>query len=98
MTVVAQFAVDNRAQIVEALNGSTRVMKTILEKQRSLTEILRVLPLALQNLDRARSGDRIPVTFDPLVLTPLGGILQDICDRLPPAICALFGTDPLGGN
>ena len=98
VTVVAQFAVDNRAQIVEALNGSTRVMKTILEKQRSLTEILRVLPLALQNLDRAQSGDRIPVVFDPLVLTPLGGILQDVCDRLPPAICALISTDPLGGN
>jgi ABC-type transporter Mla subunit MlaD len=98
VTVVAQFAVDNRAQIVEALNGSTRVMKTILEKQRSLTEILRVLPLALQNLDRARNGDRIPVVFDPLVLTPLGGILQDVCDQLPPAICELISTDPGGGN
>ncbi len=98
VTVVAQFAVDNRAQIVEALNGSTRVMKTVLAKQRSLTEILRVLPLALQNLDRAQSGDRIPVVFDPLVLTSLGGVLQDICDRLPPAICALIGTDPLGGE
>lgn len=98
VTVVAEFAVDNRAQIVEALNGSTRVMRTILEKQRSLTEILQVLPLALQNLDRAQSGDRIPVVFDPLVLTSLGGILQDVCDRLPPAICALIGSDPTGGR
>ena len=98
VTVVAEFAVDNRAQIVEALNGSTRVMRTILEKQRSLTEILQVLPLALQNLERARSGDRIPVVFDPLVLTSLGGILQDVCDRLPPEICALIGSDPMGGH
>jgi len=98
VTTVARFAVDNREEIVDALDGSTRLMKTILQKQRSLTEILRVLPLALQNLDRARDGDRIPVTFDPLVLTPLGGILQDICDQLPPAICNLLGTDPLGGN
>lgn len=98
VTAVAEFAVDNRAQIEASLKGSTRVMRTILEKQESLTEILRVLPLALQNLDRARKGDRIPVTFDPLVLTPIGGILQDICDRLPPAICGLIGTDPLGDH
>ena len=98
VTIVAKFAVDNRAQIVEALDGSTRLMHTILEKQRSLTEILRVMPLALQNLQRARQGDRIRVIFDPLALLPLGGILQDICDQLPPAICALIGTDPLGSN
>ncbi len=98
VTIVARFAVDNREQIVEALDGSTRLMKTILEKQRNLTEILRVMPLTLQNLQRARIGDRIPVTFDPVVLTPLGGTLNEICDQLPPAICQLIGTDPLGGN
>jgi phospholipid/cholesterol/gamma-HCH transport system substrate-binding protein len=98
VTIVAQFAVDNRDQIVRALDGSTRVMNTILEKQRALTEILRVMPLALQNLQRARDGDRIKVTFDPVALDPLGGILGDICDQLPPAICNLLGTDPLGGN
>ena len=98
VTVVAQFAVDNRQQIVEALGGSTRVMKTILAKQQQLTEILRVMPLALQNLQRARDGDRLRVTFDPVALDPLGGVLRSICDRLPPAICNLLGTDPLGGN
>lgn len=98
VTVVAEFAVDNREQIVEALGGSTRLMRTILEKQRALTEILRVMPLALQNLQQARDGDRIKTVFDPLVLTPLGGILQDICDQLPPAICQLIGTDPAGGH
>jgi len=98
VTVVAQFAVDNRQQIVEALNGSTRLMNTILEKQRSLTEILRVMPLALQNLQLARNGDKMPVIMDPLILDPLGGILGDVCDQLPPAICQLIGTDPLGGN
>lgn len=98
VTVVAQFAVDNRAEIVQALDGSTRLMRTILDKQGALTEILRVMPLALQNLQRARDGDRLPVIFDPVALDPLGGILGDICDQLPPAICNLLGTDPLGGN
>lgn len=98
VTVVAQFAVDNREQIVETLDGSTRLMRTILEKQRNLTEILRVMPLALENLERTREDGRIKVTVDPIVLTPLGGILTDVCDRLPPAICQLIGSDPLGGS
>lgn len=98
VTVVARFAVDNREQIVEALDGSTRLMKTILDKQRNLTEILRVMPLTLQNLQRARICDRIPVTVDPVILTPLGGTLNEICDQLPPVICQLIGTDPLAGN
>ncbi len=98
VTIVARFAVDNREQIVGALNGSTRLMRTILEKQRRLTEILQVMPLALQNLQRASAGKRIRVNLDPIILVPLGGILQDICDQLPPAICRLIGTDPLGGN
>ncbi|KAA1416360.1 MCE family protein [Nocardioides humilatus] len=98
VTVVAEFAVDNRQQIVEALGGSTKVVKTIMAKQDQLTEILRVMPLALQNLQRARRGDRVAVTADPIALLPLGGVLNQICDQLPPAICQLIGTDPLGGN
>jgi phospholipid/cholesterol/gamma-HCH transport system substrate-binding protein len=98
VTLVAEFAVDNREQIVEALNGSTRLMRTVLEKQRSLTEILRELPLTMENLQLARHGHRIPVTFDPVYLTPLGDVIDDICDRLPPAVCELFGTDPLGDD
>jgi phospholipid/cholesterol/gamma-HCH transport system substrate-binding protein len=98
VTVVAQFSVDNRDQIVEALDGSTRLMRRILEKQRNLTEILRVMPLSLQNLQRTREDGRIKVTVDPIVLTPLGDVLSQVCDRLPPAICQLIGSDPLGGE
>lgn len=98
VTIVAEFAVDNRDQIVEALDGSTRLMRTILEKERNLTEILRVMPLTLQNLQRTTEGNRIKVVVDPIVLTPLGGVLTQVCDRLPPAICQLIGSDPLGGN
>ncbi len=98
VTIVAQFAVDNREQIIEALDGSTRLMRTILKKHRNLTEILRVMPLALQNLERTREGNRLKVVVDPVVLTPLGGVVNQVCDRLPPAICQLFGSDPTGNN
>jgi phospholipid/cholesterol/gamma-HCH transport system substrate-binding protein len=98
VTVVAQFAVDNREQIVEALDGSTRLMRTILEKERNLAEILQVMPLALQNLQRTREDGRIKVVVDPVVLTPLGGVLMQVCDQLPPAICDLIGSDPQGNG
>jgi len=96
VTVVAEFAVDNRQQIVEAVGGSTRLIRTLLQKQRQVTEVLRVMPLAMQNLEAARSGDRIRVVFDPVALDPLGGVLADVCDQLPGDICDLLGTDPLG--
>ncbi len=99
MTVVAQFAVDNREQIVEALDGSTRLMKTILEKQRNLTEILRVMPLALQNLQRARIGDRIPVDRRPRWSSPRwAGSSTRSATSCRRRSVQLIGTDPLGGN
>ena len=98
VTIVAKFAVDNREQIVRSLDGSTRLLHTLLAKQDKLSEVLRVMPVALQNLQRARHDGRIYVTFDPVALDPLGGVLTQLCDKLPPQICQLIGTDPLGGN
>jgi phospholipid/cholesterol/gamma-HCH transport system substrate-binding protein len=91
VTVVAQFAVDNRQQIVETLDGSRRLVRTVLQKQRQLTEILRVMPLTLDNIDRASNGDRLRVVLDPVLLLPLGGVLADVCDQLPGDICNLLG-------
>ena len=52
---VAEFAVQNREEIVATLNGSADVMETVLDRQQQLAEILEVMPLALQNLQRAHS-------------------------------------------
>lgn len=94
VTTVAKFAVDNRQAIVDNVNGSTRLMKTVLSKQDRLAEILRVMPLALENL-RMIKGDRLPVRVSPLILDPLGGVLKSVCDRLPLNLCA-FVTGPIG--
>ncbi len=93
VTTVAKFAVDNRQEIVDTLDGSTELMNTVLSKQGRLEEILRVMPLALQNLALIK-GDRLPVRIDPLILVPLGDVLQDICDGLlQGTLCdALIGT------
>lgn len=94
VTTVAKFAVDNREAIVAGVDGSTRLMRTVLSKQERLEEILRVMPVALENL-RMMPGDRLPVRINPLILDPLGGILQSVCDRLPLDLCQ-FLTAPIG--
>ncbi len=96
VTKVAKFAVDNRQSIVDSLDGSTKVMKTLLTKQDQLTEILRVMPLALQNL-RNIDGDRLPVRIDPLILDPLGGILKQVCQGLLGPLCNFINGTQVGG-
>ncbi|HWU22439.1 MAG TPA: MCE family protein [Nocardioides sp.] len=93
---VAKFAVDNRAQLVKLLGGSSTLMKTVLSRQKQLAEILRVMPLALQNLARLQ-GNRVPVRIDPLILDPLGGVLQNICSQLPGDLCSILDGSQLGG-
>jgi phospholipid/cholesterol/gamma-HCH transport system substrate-binding protein len=94
VTTVARFAVDNRESIVASLDGSTTLMNTLLTKQDQLAEILRVMPLALQNLQLVQ-GDRLPVRIDPLILDPLGGLLQQVCQGLLGPLCNIInGTQP----
>ena len=98
VTTVAGFAVDNRKQIVDAVDGSTELMGTVLRKQDRLAEILRVMPLALENL-RLVPGDRLPVRINPLILDPLGGVLKSICDSLPGDLCEIInGSQPGTGR
>ena len=67
VTVVADFAVTNRAQVVKALGGTSKVFRTMLRKQKQLTEILEVLPLSLQNLDMVVTPEgRAPVRGAPV--------------------------------
>ncbi len=99
VTLVAEFAVDNKAEIVEALGGSTKLMRTLLTKQDKLSEILRVMPLALENIQLAtNNGNRLPVVLDPTALDPLGGVLHDLCEsnELTDAVCDLIDLELLG--
>ena len=92
---VAAFAVKNRAQIVKALDGSADIMNTLVQKQEQLSEILEVMPLALQNLARTDDHGRVPMRIDPTILAPLGEQLSQACTNLPLNICDLVGgTDP----
>ncbi len=92
---VAAFAVKNRGQIVKALDGSADIMSAVLKKQRQLSEVLEVMPLALQNLARTDDHGRVPMRIDPTILAPLGDQLSQLCPSLPLNLCDLvLGTDP----
>lgn len=99
VTVVADFALDNRDEVVDTFRQSTRVFRTMLDKRQALHEVLRVMPVALENLERLPvAGGRVPTRVDPLVIAPLGNELRKLCKQLPLGLCDLLsGTDPLGG-
>ncbi|MFT4264203.1 MAG: MCE family protein [Nocardioides sp.] len=96
VTNVAQFSTDNRDQIVKALSSSTTLMKSLSTKSDQINESLELLPVALNNLERADHNGWLPGRIDPLVLAPLGGQLTQICEALPLNLCeTLDGTGTL---
>lgn len=96
---VAEFAVDHRDEIVDVVDGGSKLMRTILSRQRELTEVLEVFPLALQNLQLAVDGNRIPVRIPFTALLPLGAQLDQLCEDLPQRLCDLIsGSDPSGAS
>lgn len=96
VTVVAEFAVANRAEVVDAIGGTSKFFRTMLRKQEQLTELLEVMPLSVQNLRRTLTADgRVPVRVPPAAIIPLGSQIHDLCERLPSQLCDLIsGTDP----
>jgi phospholipid/cholesterol/gamma-HCH transport system substrate-binding protein len=95
VALVADFAHQNRQQLVGALDRSSALMTSLLTRRGDLTEILRVMPLTLQNLQRTLHHGRIRVRVDPLVLTPVGGLVNTLCSATPTDFCAQFGPSLL---
>ncbi|MGN6721861.1 MAG: MCE family protein [Marmoricola sp.] len=103
IAVVAQFAKDNRAAITRAVNQTNGVLRTVIAKTPQVTEILRDLPLATENLQRAiNSKDRLVVRLDIAALVPvLAPLIENLCQsKLSLGICQTLGlgslTNPLG--
>ena len=93
--LVATFAHENRQQLVRSLDRSTALMRSLLTRRADLTEILRVMPVTLQNLRATLHDGRLRVRVDPLVLTPLPSILEPLCKARPTDFCAMFGPSLL---
>ncbi len=93
--LIADFAHQNRQQFVSALTQTTDLMKKLMVKRDDLTEILRVMPLTLQNLGAIYDKGRLRVRVDPTVLTPLGGLIDSSCNKGPVDYCSAFGPSLL---
>jgi phospholipid/cholesterol/gamma-HCH transport system substrate-binding protein len=88
---IADFAHKNRQQLVTALQQSTTLMSSLLTKRDRLTEILRVMPLTLENLGAIYHNGRLRVRLDPTVITPVGGLINTLCSATKTQFCAAFG-------
>ena len=103
VSVVAQFAKDNRAQITQAVNQTNSVLRTAIAKKPQIAEILRTLPLATENLQRAvNSQQRLVVRLDISALVPaLSTTIANLCKATSTlSLCQTLGlgsvTDPVG--
>ena len=98
VTQLAQFSAANKDSIVGTLNDSSALIAKVNAKQDQVAEVLRELPLALQNLQRADDHGTLPARIDPVVLTPVSGLVQQLCQGgLVGTLCNLVdGTDVLG--
>jgi phospholipid/cholesterol/gamma-HCH transport system substrate-binding protein len=95
VALVADFAHQNRQQLVTSLDRSSALMRSMLTRRADLTEILRVMPVTLQNLHATLHHGRIRVRVDPMVLTPLGSLVNRVCSAGSTDFCAKFGPSLL---
>ncbi|MBO9520549.1 MAG: MCE family protein [Nocardioidaceae bacterium] len=93
--LVADFAHQNRQQLVTSLNRSSTLMSSLLTKRAQLEETLRVMPVTLQNLRNSLVGDRVQVRVDPTVLLPVGGLIDQLCKAGKIDNCAALGPSLL---
>lgn len=91
VALVADFAHQNRQQLVASLERSSALMRSMLTRRSDLTEILRVMPVTLQNLHATLHHGRIRVRVDPMVLTPLGSLVNRLCSAGSTDFCSKFG-------
>lgn len=98
VTQLATFSATNKDSIVGTLNDTSSLISTLNGKQAQVSEIMQDLPLALQNLQRADKGGTLPARMDPVTLTPISGLLQQVCKTaVVSTLCNLVdGTDILG--
>lgn len=90
--LVAQFSKDNKAQITRSLNQTTAIMKTLMAKRGDIRELLRKMPLALQNVRNAAAGGKLTVKADFIgILTNLNSLLSTVCG-------ATVGNLPVAGQ
>lgn len=95
--LVARLAKDNKGELTRSLRQSASLMRTVLAQRKDLTEVLEVMPLTLENVQRAYHDGYVRVVMDPTLLTPLGGLVETLCTTAPvaPETCSIIGPRAL---
>ena len=95
ITDVADFAKENRAAMTRVVGHTNATLRTVLKDRDQVAEILRITPLAMQNLQKVvKPNGRITVRINPSALLPIGGLVQKLCNVLPGDLCTGIGLDP----
>jgi phospholipid/cholesterol/gamma-HCH transport system substrate-binding protein len=99
VTLVADFAHQNRQQLVKSLDQASSVMDTLMSRRSQLDETLRVMPVALQNLEQILHDGKLEVRVDPTVILPgLATVIDRMCSTGSAQLCAAFGPSLLNLN
>jgi len=90
---LATFAQNHKADLTSTLSDLTQITNDILEKRTQLQDMIEVLPLGLQNVQRAGSsgGTRLEVRLPPNSLSINNIALTTLCGKLPAGTCAALG-------
>ena len=75
-------------------------MQTLMSRKGQLSETLRVMPVALQNLERILYQDKLEVRVDPTVILPgIANIVDALCGSAQAnQMCSAFGPSLLDLN
>ncbi|MDQ3155206.1 MAG: MCE family protein [Actinomycetota bacterium] len=85
---VASFVRDHRAEIGDQLDDIATLSRTLLDHQKQLGETLEVMPLMMQNVDRAvDSDDRLTMKVRPGDLIPGETAAKALCSEIPGGAC-----------
>lgn len=95
ISLLAIFVRHHKDDLSDTATNIEDVSERILKHRDSLSETLRVMPVAMENLGRAiNDRNRLDVKLPPTMLLPGSDLIQALCGTLPRAVCDALGTDP----
>ncbi len=80
-----EFSKENRDAVKVSVNEAAELLRTTMTNRKDLAETMEVMPLATDNVARALSPDnRIWVRTNLFQLTPLGPLIEELCQVIGP--------------
>ena len=94
---LTEFSKENRGAVKASAEGATELLHAALRDRKDLAETMQVMPLATDNIARALSPDnRIWVRTNIFQLTPLGPLVEQLCQLIGP-VCEQLSFPEIPG-